>query len=86
MAIRGLRQQMTQYGIRIRRAHVRRPFAPGQRIERERRFEDVGDHALLVEIQLGEPPQRIAAIREPIPQRLAVHVDVPQRLDPRIRR
>ena len=42
------------------------------------------DDAFLVQEQLGEPPQRVAAVVEPIAQRSAGDVDVAQALDPRV--
>ena len=44
------------------------------------------DDAHAVQVDLGEPPERIAAMCEPVPQRCAVHARVAQVFDPLIGR
>ena len=46
-------------------ADDQRPLALDQRVERGERAAGVQDRLLLVQEQLREPPQRIAAQREP---------------------
>jgi hypothetical protein len=43
------------------------------------------DHLFLVQVQLGKPPERIAAGREAAAEGFAVDAQAPQRLDPRVR-
>jgi hypothetical protein len=43
---------------------------------------DVEDDLLLVEVELGEPPQRVAAEGKAAPKRLTVHLELSKCLDP----
>ena len=53
-----------------------------ERFERVQRPEHVQDDLLLVQVKLGEPPQRVAAKRESLPKTQAVDAGVAQALDP----
>src|SRR4051794_32552863 len=56
-----------------------------QRIESRPGPEGACDDAPLVEIELGEPPQRIAAEQKAVAERYAVDARVAQALDPAVR-
>ncbi len=89
-----LRRQLPQNRIRV---HVVRVIVDldrlrslprvtrAKRIERQRGLPQGIDDTLLVQEQLGEPPQRIAAIRKPLAQRHAVDSEETQRFNPSIR-
>ena len=62
-----------------------RRFLRDQPIEGGHRLEQGSDRLLLVKIELGEPPERVAAVGKPPPHRQAADIQAPQVLDPRDR-
>ena len=77
---RGARQQLSMIGPQ--RPNRSRGFAHHQRVERRQRAEQMQDRLPLVQVQLGKPPQRVAAQREPSAKRHPVDRESSQRLDP----
>jgi hypothetical protein len=81
---RDLRQEVSQHRAAVGDADPRRLFDFAEGVEGERGPPQRIDDALLVQEQLGEPPQRVAAVVEAIAQRPAGDVDAAQALDPGI--
>src|SRR6185295_8137207 len=51
-------------------------------IERRHRAEEAEDRLLLVQVQLGKPPERVAAAGEPAPEGFAVDGQLAEAFDP----
>jgi hypothetical protein len=69
--------------MRFRANHLR-PLVLDERVECGDRAAGVEHRLLLVQEQLGEPPQRVAAQGEARAEWCAIHLQVAHRLDPRV--